>query len=286
VWNLFSSAAARAAVPGVLSSSSWACLTVTVGALGPHVNGDSSSLHLLCYRWITVSRKAIAEVWSVVDKGSRRGRQRLSLAAGHGCIRYILRKAICAGTAHLLMLTWFPLFADRSPTVQIAVCSISYCYCSGYVDRTYNCSIVLLLGAWSLIRTNCVGCMCRSQLFRETRNLMTRNLGYEHFSFHWRDSLIKADISLSFCQFSTCCSSLILISFFSSLESWRLTSPTRTAFSLPKWSQDVSTSRQTLDSLSYWFCLTNSSISRRSCFILSPISYWIMVRSWSFGVLS
>jgi len=59
VWNRASSASAREAAPGVLSNSSWACLSnaqwisrcprragVTVGALEAKVNDDSNSLHL------------------------------------------------------------------------------------------------------------------------------------------------------------------------------------------------------------------------------------------------
>jgi len=68
VWNWASSASARAAVPGVLSSSSGACFSnaqwrfrclcragVTVWALEANVNNDSNSLHLLCNCRITVS---------------------------------------------------------------------------------------------------------------------------------------------------------------------------------------------------------------------------------------
>jgi len=58
VWNWASSASARAAAPGVLSNSSWACFSragVTVGTFEANVNDDSNSLHLLCNCRITVS---------------------------------------------------------------------------------------------------------------------------------------------------------------------------------------------------------------------------------------
>jgi len=68
VWKWARSAFARAAAPGVLSNSSWFCLSnaqswsrcrcragVTVGALEANVNNDSNSLHPLCNCRITVS---------------------------------------------------------------------------------------------------------------------------------------------------------------------------------------------------------------------------------------
>jgi len=68
VWSWASSASAIAAAPGVLSDSSWACLSnaqwrsrclcragVTVGAFEANVNDDLNLLYLLCNGQITVS---------------------------------------------------------------------------------------------------------------------------------------------------------------------------------------------------------------------------------------